>query len=588
MNRAGPLRPVSLVASLSPGRITADRAFTGIAFAFFTGFLILFLLYPLVDICRLSFFKEGRLTLEHYVTYFSNPRIFRSLTNSLYVSLLTMAITTVAAFGFAYGLTRTTIPCKGIFYTISTFPLIAPTIIQALALILLFGRNGLITRHLLDTGWNIYGATGIVVGECLYCFPNALFILYTTLSAVDTRLDEAAQSLGASAWKTFYKVTLPSAKYGIASAAALTFNLTITDFGIPVVIGGNYSVLATEIVSQVFGLQRFDLGATISVILLVPSITAFALNYYLSRKSYALISGQARPFLPPSRPLKKWGFTLYCSLISLCILLVFATVFLGSFVRTWPYDFSLTLKHFDFPSLGAHAPLWTDFWASILPEGTLRTMISYKYAPIWTSFLVAIVVAIAGGFLTLLAGYLLEKKRPRGEQMLYTLCVLPAAIPGVVMGLGYVLAFNKPYFFLYGTIWLIIINIIVCNFTLGVLTSIANLKQIDRSVEEAAVSLGAGPISTFTRVVFPLSKVAFLSTATFFFMRAMTTISAVIFLVSATIKLAAIEIIFLDVDGRTASANAMCTVVVGIVVLALLTIRLVTGRSSLGGMVSPK
>jgi iron(III) transport system permease protein len=559
-----------------------------VAFAFFLAILIFFLLYPVVDICRLSFLKEGKLTLENYVTYFSSPRIFRSFTNSLYVSLLTMIITTVTAFFFAYGLTRTTIPGKGVFYTISTFPLIAPTIIQALALILLFGRNGLITRHLLGTDWNIYGATGIIIGECLYCFPNALFILYTTLSAVDTRLDEAAQSLGASALKTFYKVTLPSAKYGIASAAALTFNLTITDFGIPVVIGGNYSVLATEIVSQVFGLQRFDLGATISVILLIPSITAFAINYYLSRKSYALISGQARPFLQPSRPLKKWGFTFYCGLICFCILLVFVTVFLGAFVKTWPYDFSLTLKHFDFPSLGAHAPLWTNFWTSVLPEGNLRTMISYKYAPIWTSLLVSIVVAIVGASLTLLAGYLIEKKKPKGEQILYTLSVLPAAVPGVVMGLGYVLAFNKPYFLIYGTIWIIIINIIICNFTLGVLTSIANLKQIDKSVEEAAVSLGSGPISTFTRVIFPLSRVAFLSTATFFFMRAMTTISAVIFLISATIKLAAIEIIFLDVDGRTASANAMCTVVVAIVIITLLIMRLTTGRSALGGMVSSR
>jgi len=564
--------------------INTDKAVTWVTAALLLSVLIFFLLYPLVDICRLSFLKEGVFTLKNYITYFSNPRIFRSLTNSLYVSIVTMVITTVLAFFFAYGLTRTTMPGKGIFYIISTFPLIAPTIIQALALILLFGRNGLVTRYLLGTDWNIYGATGIIAGEFLYCFPNALFILYTTLSAVDTRLDEAAQSLGASSLKTFYKVTLPSAKYGIASAAALTFNLTITDFGIPVVIGGGYSVLATEIVSQVFGMQRFDLGATISVILLIPSITAFIINYYLTRKSYALISGQARPFLQPSRPFKKWGFTVYCGLICFSILIVFATVFLGSFVKTWPYDFSLTLKHFDFPSLGGRAPLWTTFWTSIIKEEPLRSMIAFKYAPIWTSLLVAIVVAVVGASITLLAGYVIEKKKPKGEQVLYTLSVLPAAIPGVVMGLGYVLAFNKPYFYIYGTIWIIIINIIICNFTLGVLSSIANLKQIDKSIEEAAVSLGAGPVSTFRRVVFPLSRVAFLSTATFFFMRAMTTISAVIFLISAKIKLAAIEIIFLDVDGRTASANAMCTVVVAIVIGVLLSMRLATGRSGLTGM----
>jgi iron(III) transport system permease protein len=567
----------------APSTFISDRLLTRLAMGFLLAVLIFFMLFPVYDICRLSFFREGVFTLRNYAAYFTNPRMFRSLTNSLYVSLVTTVITTVLAFFFAYGLTRTTIPGKGVFYTISTFPLIAPSIIQGLALILLFGRNGLITRYLLHTDWNIYGAPGIIVAECLYCFPNALFILYTTLSAVDTRLDEAAQSLGASALKTFYKVTLPSAKYGIASAAALTFNLTITDFGVPVVIGGNYSVLATEIYQQVIGMQRFDLGATISVILLIPSVGAFLLNYYLTKKSYALISGQARPFLQPSRPFKKWAFTIYCWIPCVFILVVFVSVFLGSFVKTWPYDFSLTFRHYNFPSLGGYAPLWTNFWASVL-KGEWQSILAYKYAPIWNSLWVSILVAIGGASLTLLTGYIVEKKRPRGDQVLYTLSVLPAAIPGTVMGLGYILAFNKPYFLIYGTFWIIIINIIICNFTLGVLSSIANLKQVDKSIEEAAVSLGANPITTFTRVVFPLTKTAFFSNMAFFFMRAMTTISAVIFLISAKVKLAAIEIIFLDIDGRTASANAMCTIIIVIVVGMLLAMRLITGKAGLKGM----
>ena len=563
--------------------ISSDRWLTGVTAGFLLAVLIFFMLYPVYDICKLSFYRGKVLTLEHYISYFTNPRMFRSLTNSLMVSSVTTVITTILAFFFAYGLTRTTIRGKGIFYTLSTLPLIAPSIIQGLALILLFGKNGLITRYLLQTDWNIYGATGIIVAECLYCFPNALFILYTTLSAVDTRLDEAAQSLGASSLKTFYKVTLPSAKYGIASAAALVFNLTITDFGVPVVIGGNYSVLATEIYQQVIGMQRFNLGATISVILLIPSVAAFLLNYYLTKKSYALISGQARPFLQPSRPFKKWAFTLYCWIPCIFILIVFATVFLGSFVKVWPYDFSLTLRHYNFPSLGGIAPVWTKFWASIL-KGEWQSIIAYKYAPIWNSLWISILVAMGGASLTLLAGYIVEKKKPRGEQILYTLSVLPAAIPGIVMGLGYILAFNKPYFFIYGTFWIIIINIIICNFTLGVLSSIANLKQIDKSIEEAAVSLGADPITTFTQVVFPLTKTAFFSNMTFFFMRSMTTISAVIFLVSAKVKLAAIEIVFLDIDGRTASANAMCTIIILIVVGMLVAMRLITGKTALKGM----
>ncbi|MFQ6078707.1 MAG: ABC transporter permease subunit, partial [Thermodesulfobacteriota bacterium] len=406
--------------------------------------LIFFMLFPIGTILKMSFLKEGSFTLENYFKYFQNPRISRSLYNSFYVSGITMAITTILAFFYAYALQRTTIRGKGFFYIIAFMPLIAPSIMQALALILLFGRNGLITAHLLKISWSVYGATGIIISEALYCFPHAVVILYTTLSAVDTRLDEAAQSLGASSLKVFWKVTVPSAKYGLVSAAALTFNLTITDFGNPVVIGGDYNVLATEIYSQVTNLFRFDLGATISVILLVPSVCAFLINYYITRRSFALISGAARPFLQPSRTFKRWGFTIYCGLISIAIMLVFATVILGSFVKVWPYDWSLTLKHFQFPSLGG-------------------------YASIWTSFKISLAVGLFGAFFTLIAGYIVEKKRPFGVEFLYLLSVMPAAIPGLVMGLGYILAFNEPYYFFYGTPWIIVICVVVANFTLGTL-----------------------------------------------------------------------------------------------------------------------
>jgi iron(III) transport system permease protein len=521
--------------------------------------LIFFMLFPIGTILKMSFIKEGGLTLENYIKYFQNPRISRSLYNSLYVSIITVVITTVLAFFYAYALQRTTIRGKGFFYVVAFMPLIAPSIMQALALILLFGRNGLITAHLLKIRWSIYGATGIIVSEVLYCFPHAVVILYTTLSAVDTRLDEAAQSLGASSLKVFWKVTVPSAKYGLVSAAALTFNLTITDFGNPVVIGGNYNVLATEIYAQVTNLFRFDLGATISVILLVPSVCAFLINYYISKRSFALISGAARPFLQASRPLKKWGFTIYCGLTSFAIMLVFATVILGSFVKVWPYDWTLTLKHYSFPSLGG-------------------------YASIWTSFKVSLAVGLLGAFSTLIAGYIVEKKRPFGVEFLYLLSVMPAAIPGLVLGLGYILAFNEPYYFFYGTPWIIIICVVVANFTLGTLSSVANLKNIDPSVEEAAISLGADSVRTFIRVIFPLSMVAFVQNFIYFFMRAMTTISAVIFLVSATVHLAAIEIIMLDNDGWTASANAMTTCIIAIVVGMLVLLRLLAGSKGFAGL----
>jgi iron(III) transport system permease protein len=545
---------------ISPVRMEFDKFIIPTVTIFIGLLLSFFMLFPLWTILTMSFFKGGEFsllnfTLENFHKYFTTSYTLNALWHSLYVSSVTTVIVTVIIFFFAYAMTRTTISGKPFFRNIIMMPLIAPSIVQALALIYLFGRNGLITAHLLQIDWNIYGSTGIIVSEVLYCLPHAFVILYTTLSSVDIRLDEAAESLGATPFKVFTRITLPSAKYGIFSAAALTFNLTITDFGNPVVIGADYHVLATEIYAQVTNLYRFDLGATISIILLVPSLMAFMFNYYISRKTFSMISGAAKPVIPPSRPLKKILYKTYCILVSFSIILVFATVVIGSFVKVWPYDWSLTLAHYSFPSIGGYSAIWTSLWVSLI-------------------------VGIAGAFLTLVAGYVMETRKPYFKQLLYFLSVMPAAIPGLVMGLGYILAFNKPHYIFYGTPWIIIINIVICNFTLGILSSISNLRNIDPSIEEASISLGGDAMRTFFKIIFPLSKVAFFQNFTYFFMRSMTTISAVIFLVSATVHLAAIEIIMLDNDGWTASANAMCTCIIVIVMAMLGILQLVQKRTS--------
>jgi len=546
---------------VSAARMEVDRFIVPTVTLFIGMILCFFMLFPLSAILKMSFFKGGEFglanfTLANFQKYFTTAYTLRALWHSLYVSVATTIIVTIIIFFYAYAMTRTTIRGKTFFRNVIMLPLVAPSIVQALALIYLFGRNGLITAHLLKTDWNIYGATGIIISEVLYCLPHAFVILYTTLSAVDIRLDEAAESLGASPFKVFTRITLPSAKYGIFSAAALTFNLTITDFGNPVVIGADYNVLATEIYAQVTNLYRFDLGATISIILLVPSLMAFMLNYYISRKTFSMISGAAKPVIPPSRPLKKICYTIYCSLVTSAIFLVFATVIVGSFVKIWPYDWSLTLKHYNFPSIAGYSAIWTSVWVSLI-------------------------VGIAGAFITLVAGYIMETRKPFFKQTIYLLSVMPAAIPGLVMGLGYILAFNKPYYIFYGTPWIIVINIVICNFTLGILSSISNLRNIDPSIEEASISLGGDTFRTFFRIIFPLSRVAFFQNFVYFFMRSMTTISAVIFLVSATVHLAAIEIIMLDNDGWTASANAMCTCIIVIVLVMLGILQIVakkTGR----------
>ncbi len=226
---------------VSAARMEIDKFIIPTVTIFIGLLLCFFMLFPLAAILKLSFFKGGEFglanfTLANFQKYFTTSYTLNALWHSLYVSIVTTIIVTIIVFFFAYAMTRTTIAAKPFFRNVIMMPLVAPSIVQALALIYLFGRNGLITAHLLKIDWNIYGATGIIISEVLYCLPHAFVILFTTLSAVDIRLDEAAESLGATPFKVFTRITLPSAKYGIFSAAALTFNLTITDFGNPVVI----------------------------------------------------------------------------------------------------------------------------------------------------------------------------------------------------------------------------------------------------------------------------------------------------------------------------------------------------------------
>jgi iron(III) transport system permease protein len=396
MNTTQTLDAITKDFQVSSLRMEIDKFMVPTVTIFIGLLLCFFMLFPISAILKLSFFKGGEFglanfTLANFHKYFTTSYTLNALWHSLYVSIVTTIIVTVVIFFYAYAMTRTTMAGKTFFRNVIMMPLVAPSIVQALALIYLFGRNGLITAHLLKTDWNIYGATGIIVSEVLYCLPHAFVILYTTLSAVDIRLDEAAESLGATPFKVFTRITIPSAKYGIFSAAALTFNLTITDFGNPVVIGADYNVLATEIYAQVTNLYRFDLGATISIILLVPSLMAFMLNYYISRKTFSMISGAARPVIPPSRKLKKTAFTIYCSLVTFAIFLVFATVIIGSFVKIWPYDWTLTFAHYSFPSIGGYSAIWTSVWVSLI-------------------------VGVAGAFITLVAGYIMETRRPFFKQ----------------------------------------------------------------------------------------------------------------------------------------------------------------------------
>ncbi len=522
----------------------ADRATTLAAVLAFGLGLATFVLYPLVEILRRSVEGTAGPTLAHYAAFLKTPQVFAALGRSLWIAGLSTVLTILLAFAFAYVMARIPLPGRGLYAKIALLPLISPSFVQALALIFLFGRNGLITRHLLDTSWSIYGWHGIVISEVFYCFPHAFLVLEPALRSVDARLYEAAASLRTPSWRAFARITLPEARYALASASFLVFNLVITDFGNPVIIGGGYSVLATEIYTQVIGLQNFAMASVISMVLLVPAVGAFLLDNYFGRRSIASIGGAARPYMIPVGRLGRWMAAGFVATVMVGILLIYGTILGASIVRIWGYDFGLTLRHYRFDTAGG-------------------------YGSIWTSVGLAGAAAAIGGVATLVLAYLLERRRPRGAWALTLLALLPAAVPGTVMGLGYVLAFNKGLLILTGTATIVILSHLFRFFPLGLLTSRTKVKQLDPALEEACQSLRTPVWRILVRVIFPLARSAVAASVIYIFIRSMVTLSAVIFLVSPDVSLAAVSIMLLVNDGKLNAAAAMSVVVVLVILIVL-------------------
>jgi iron(III) transport system permease protein len=511
--------------------------------AAFAGALYLFVVYPMAQVVWRSLLdNDGRVVgLANYARYFRTPAIARSITNSLQVSALTMVITVALAFVYAYGLTRTRMPARGLLRVAAMLPLFAPSLVQALAFIYVLGNNGIFTRL---TGINvgIYGVKGIVLAEVFYCFPHALLILIAALEATDARLYDAARTLGASPAKTFLTVTLPGCKYGLISACFVVFTLVITDFGAPKAIGGKFGVMATEIYDQVSGQQNFTMGATVSVVLLIPAVLAFAVDRLIQRRQYALVSASARPLVPARRPLRDAGFFAYCGLIAGLIAGLYLVILVYSLVERWPYNFAPTLKHYAFDTVGGYAPLWNSV-----------------YVAAWT--------AAAGTTLTVVGAYAVEKLRTALSAPLYLVSILPVSIPGMVLGLAYIFAFNAPgsaLNALYGTLAILVVSNVIHYFTVGFLTATTALKQMDAEFEHVSASLGVPLYRTFWRVTVPLLLPAIVGISMYFFLSAMVTLSAVVFLVAPGTELAAVAVLLMDDAGDTAQAAAMSVLIIAV------------------------
>ena len=508
--------------------------------------LLAFLAAPLAAILQQSFQDaEGRFAgLANFISYARSPALLQSLWNSVWVSAVVTVVTVPLAFLFAYALVRSCMPFKGFFRTLTLVPLLAPSLLSAISLIYWFGNQGVLKGALQAVGIDqIYGAPGIVLAEIFSTFPHALMILITALATADARLYEAADSMGTSAARKFWTITLPGAKYGLISASLVTFTLVVTDFGIPKVIGGNFNVLATDVFKLVIGQQDFQRGAVVALLLLAPAVLTFAVDHWVSRKQTAMLTARAVPYAPkPSRGfdalMLAYGLFVAALMLAMLGMAVFA-----SFVSFWPYNLSPSLRHY---AMGLFdAEVGDAFVNSLKMAGG---------------------TALFGTALVFIGAYLLEKTHGQAtvRALVRLLAMLPMAVPGLVLGLGYIFFFNapdNPLNGLYHTVTLLVACTIVHFYTTGHLTAVTALNALDAEFEAVSASLKVPFYKTFWRVTLPICTPALVDIARYFFINALTTISAVVFLYAPETKVASIAILNLDEAGEIGAAAAMAVLI---------------------------
>ncbi len=479
--------------------------------------------------------------LANYGAYFSTPTLFNSFFNSVFVAGMTSLIVIPIAFLYAYGLTRTCMRWKGLFRAVAFVPLLIPGILKAIALIYLFGNQGLLKEYLF--GHSIYGPLGMISASVVWTFPHAALIMLTAMLHADQRLYHAAEILNASKVRTFWTVTWPTCRYGVITAFLVVFISVFTDFGIAKVIGGDFNILATDIYKEVVGLQNFEMGAVISVMLLIPAVLVFVLERLVAGRQSSQLSARSVPYHAKPSAWRDRFYFVFCSVVCACILGILCMAQFAALVKFWPYNLSLTFQNYVFQIEGVG---WSNFTNSLL-----------------MSFL----VATCGAVISFLGAYIVEKPRHDSllRKTLQMLMLLPMAIPGLVLGLAYLIFINQPgnpLGGLYGGMAILVISTVTHLYSVPHLTSLTALKGLDKEIESVGKSLNTPFLRLFTRVTIPVCLPALFDIWIYLFLRSMTTLSAVIFLYASETMLASIAVIHIDETGRVASAAAMAMLIV--------------------------
>ncbi len=527
-------------------------------------FLTLFILYPLAILLVDSFVTDKGFTLDVFRRIMQLSSFRKAITNTLKVGFLVGIASAAIGLLFAYVEEYVQLKTKfmaGLFKVVSMLPVVSPPFVLSLSMIMLFGKAGIITRYLLHIYDNsVYGFWGIAIVQTLTFFPVCYMMLKGLLKNIDPSLEEAARDMGASRSKVFTSVTLPLILPGLGNAFLVTFIESIADFANPMIIGGSYDTLATSIYLQITGAYDKEGASAMAVVLLCITLLMFIVQkYYLEAKSTATLTGKAsRARMLITDSSVKIPLTIFCSVIALFVILMYICVPFGALFKTWGYDFHLTTKWF------------------------VQVFTRYKgFKAFKDSFVLSLIASPITALLSMIISYLVVKRTFRGKGFIEAVSMLAMAVPGTVLGIGYIRGFSAGVFrtgflqSIYGTGVILVIVFIVRSLPTGTRSGISALRQIDKSIEESAYDMGADSMKVFTSVTLPLIKDSFLSGLVTTFVRSITAISAIILLVTPKYLLITVQINEFAEKGAFGIACAFATILIVITYSAVMLMNVV-------------
>jgi iron(III) transport system permease protein len=521
--------------------------------------LIVFVFWPLakvfIEAFKSEYLSQG-FSLIQFQKLLTKPSVWKAFSNTMILGITTSVLATVIGTLIAYTLTLTNLPGKKLLRNLTILPLLSPPFAVSFAFIMLFGRRGLITWDIFHiTGWNIYGPQGIILVQLISDTPLVILILSSVFASISRNLEEAAEDLGGTPFYVLRTVTFPLVTPAILTAGLLTFISSISDFGNPMLVGGGFQMLATQAYIQMIEMFDLQMGAALAMLLVIPAFIAFVIQNWISnRKSYITVTSSAVTGYIRQQP--TWIKAILYSLTSFMAfltVLLYGSIFVGAAVNAWGFDYSLTARNV---------------------TGLLTAIPQIK-----NSLIVSVGSGIVGGIIGIVIAWLVSRKNFPGKSMIDFSATVMLAIPGTVVGIGYIVAFNAAPYFWTGTFFIIIIAYAFRRLPVGLRTSVAAQKQIDPTLEEASLDLGASRLRTFTKITFPLLNRAFFAGVIYIFIRSMTDLSAAVFLNAGATQLYTVRMFRVMVTGTPSEGAAFAGLLIIIILVALAILSKLTGKS---------